>query len=89
MLLENDWAANSRVGMRILAWILSGGKKGFGELSAYFVALAFSRIPIEKLDAPKLHFRKNVDLITGFRGNVLLYLYDAWGQEISGCGRIL
>ena len=53
--IENDWAANSRVGMRILAWILSAGKKGFGELSAYFVALAFSRIPIEKLDTPKLH----------------------------------
>ena len=56
-------------------------KKGFGELSAYFVALAFSRIPIEKLDTPKLQFGKNADLIMGFRGNVFLYLYDAWGRR--------
>ena len=69
------------VGMRILVWILSGGKKGFGELSAYFVASAFSHIPIEKLDAPKLQCGKNVDLIMGFRGNVLLCLYDAWGRR--------
>ena len=54
----------------------------FGELSAYLVALAFSCIPIEKLDTPRLQFgKKNADLIMGFRGNVLLCLYDAWGRR--------
>ena len=67
--------------MRILVWILSGGKKGFGELSAYFVALAFLHIAIEKLNTPKLQLGKNEDLVMGFRGNVLLHLYGAWGRR--------
>ena len=28
-----------------------------------------------------MQFGKNEDLIMGFRGNVLLYLYNAWGRR--------